>query len=298
MRDAVPAVLDGQHRAATRLRSAGGRPGSARPGPVRLLLGTDRAGRPSADLARRRARRRRDLPGVLRAGRLRPRAVQASRHEDRGVRHPDHPDGPGNRHRQRAVQHVRGPRPGQLLLRSDAGRRLPGHPLRDRADAVLHGGHPARGHRGGRGGRSRPDAHLPAGRAADEPQLADHRRAVLVPVRVERLHVRAHPRHHRPRQAGHPRHLPVHRRARRRLGFGHGRLRPRRDPRGGPARPRPEVHRRRHQRRFRQVTTTLAAPRPPARATGAEGARTAVSSYGFPGPPPSVNPRLFAEVEA
>ena len=84
------------------------------------------------------------------------------------------------------------------LIIAELGQR---DPVRDPDHALVHARRPAVDRRGGPGRRGRAGPRVPVDRGADQPQLADHRRAVRVPVRLERLPLRAHPDHQGPGRA-------------------------------------------------------------------------------------------------
>ena len=91
--------------------------------------------------------------------------------------------------------------PGLIVANSTSG-----HPVRDLDHAVLHARRPALAGGGRPGGRGGPVPGIHLDRAADQPELADHRRPVRVHLRLGRLPLRADADHQgrdRPGHAGH-----------------------------------------------------------------------------------------------
>ena len=123
--------------------------------------------------------------------RLRPGPVPVPLDQLGPARHPDLPDDPGHRDRQRPLHAVRTARPAQLRPRPDRRQRRQRDPVRDPDPALVHARRAALDRGGGPGRRRRPGPVVRLHRGADQPELVDHRRAVRVPLRLERLHLRA-----------------------------------------------------------------------------------------------------------
>ena len=160
------------------------------PEPGRLPNGDPRPGsQPGHEHDHRRRNCGAD-PADRHTRRVRPGAVPLPLDQLGTAGDPHLPDDPGDRDRQRALQHLRTDRPARLHPGPDHRQRDRRGAVRDLDHAIVHARNPAIARGGSAGRRGRAGPRLPVHRDADQPELADHRRSVRFHLRLERFRLR------------------------------------------------------------------------------------------------------------